>query len=41
MISIIFIMCLWQANKGGSDLWLAYWPEDENQEKGKNDKKYK
>ena len=41
MISIIFIMCLWQANKGGSDLWLAYWSEDENQEKGKNDKKYK
>ena len=41
MISIIFIMCLLQANKGGSDLWLAYWSEDENQEKSKNDKKYK
>ena len=31
IIIIIIIMCLWQANKGGSDLWLAYWSEDKNQ----------
>ena len=37
----IIIMCFWQANKGGSDLWLAYWSEDQNQEKSKNNKNYK
>ena len=41
MIIVIIIMCLWQANKGGSDLWLAYWSKDENQEKTKTDKRYK
>ena len=41
MITVFIIMCLWQLNKGGSDLWLAYWSEDENQEKSKDDPKYK
>ena len=41
MIIVIIVMCLWQANKGGSDLWLAYWSKDENQEKCQTDKKYK
>ena len=32
---VVFIVCLWQANKGGSDLWLAYWSEPENQAENK------
>ena len=35
IISVVIIVCLWQANKGGSDLWLAYWSEEENQSKNK------
>ena len=35
IIGIVIIVCLWQANKGGSDLWLAYWSEEENQSKNK------
>jgi len=34
-------MILWQANKGGSDLWLAHWSEDENQQKSQKDKRLK
>ena len=41
MITVFIIMCLWQLNKGGSDLWLAYWSEDKNQERSKDDPKYK
>jgi len=41
MITVFRIMCLWQLNKSGSDLWLAYWSEEENQEKSKDDPKYK
>ena len=32
---VVLVVCLWQANKGGSDLWLAYWSEAENQNKNK------
>ena len=32
---VVFIVCLWQANKGGSDLWLAYWSEPEKQAENK------
>ena len=32
---VILVVCLWQANKGGSDLWLAYWSLPENQNKNK------
>ena len=41
IITVVIIMCLWQANKGGSDLWLAYWSQSENQDKSKDDPKYK
>ena len=41
MITVLIVMCLWQLNKGGSDLWLAYWSEDKNQSKSKDDPKYK
>ena len=34
-------MSMWQANKGGSDLWLAYWSLPENQEESQNDQKSK
>ena len=39
LLMIIFIMSMWQVNKGGSDLWLAFWslPENQNQ----NDQKSK
>ena len=39
--SIFIIMVFWQANKGGSDLWLAFWSEDENQQKSVDDPSYK
>ena len=32
LLIVIFIMLMWQANKGGSDLWLAYWSLPENQD---------
>ena len=35
IITVVIIVSLWQANKGGSDLWLAYWSEEENQQKNK------
>ena len=41
IITIFIVMILWQANKGGSDLWLAHWSEDENQEKSQKDKRLK
>ena len=41
IITVFVIMILWQANKGGSDLWLAFWSEEENQKKSLDNKKYK
>ena len=41
IITIFIIMIMWQANKGGSDLWLAHWSEDENQQKSQKDKRLK
>jgi ABC-type multidrug transport system fused ATPase/permease subunit len=41
IITVFVIMCLWQANKGGSDLWLAYWSQEKNQNKSKDNPKYK
>ena len=41
LLMIIFIMSMWQANKGGSDLWLAYWSKPDNQEESQNEKKTK
>ena len=41
LLMIVFIMSMWQANKGGSDLWLAYWSLPENQEESQNDQKSK
>ena len=41
MISIILIMIFWQINKGGSDLWLAYWSKPENQEISATNKRQK
>ena len=38
LVMIIFIMSMWQANKGGSDLWLAYWSLPENQEESQTNK---
>ena len=35
ILSVVLVVCLWQANKGGSDLWLAYWSLPENQNKNK------
>ena len=35
LFMITIIMMLWQVNKGGSDLWLAYWSEPENQDDSK------
>ena len=32
----MFIMAMWQANKGGSDLWLAFWSRPENQVESQN-----
>ena len=39
--TVIVIMCFWQANKGGGDLWLAYWSKEENQEKTVESPSYK
>ena len=41
LLMIIFIMSMWQVNKGGSDLWLAYWSLPENQNQNQNDQKSK
>ena len=41
LLMIIFIMSMWQANKGGSDLWLAFWSKPENQTKSENDQNSK
>ena len=35
IFTIVLVVCFWQANKGGSDLWLAYWSKAENQTKNK------
>ena len=35
IITVVIIVSFWQANKGGSDLWLAYWSKEENQQKNK------
>lgn len=35
LLMIMLIMLLWQVNKGGSDLWLAYWSQPENQDDSK------
>ena len=35
IFTVVLVVCLWQANKGGSDLWLAYWSKEENQTKNK------
>ncbi|MBO6244003.1 MAG: ATP-binding cassette domain-containing protein, partial [Clostridia bacterium] len=35
IITVVLVVLLWQANKGGSDLWLAYWSEPQNQSKNK------
>ena len=32
LLVVILIMLMWQTNKGGSDLWLAYWSLPENQD---------
>ena len=32
LIIVTFVMMLWQATNGGSDLWLAYWSLPANQE---------
>ncbi len=37
LLMIVFIMSMWQINKGGSDLWLAFWSKPENQDEGHND----
>ena len=31
-LTLFILMFCWQLNKGGSDLWLAYWSKPENQE---------
>ena len=41
LIIVIFVMILWQATNGGSDLWLAYWSKPENQESSKDNPKSK
>ena len=41
ILMIAFIMTMWQANKGGSDLWLAFWSLPEHQEESQNDKRSK
>ena len=41
-IGLVFIFAIfWQANKGGRDIWLAYWSEEENQEKCRQEAKNK
>ena len=39
--TVIVIMGFWQANKGGGDLWLAYWSKEKNQEKTVENPSYK
>ena len=39
--TVILIMCFWQGNKGGGDLWLAYWSKEENQAKTVENPNYK
>ena len=41
LLIVIFIMILWQANKGGSDLWLAFWSLPENQKESQENKNSK
>ena len=41
LFMIFIIVMLWQSNKGGSDLWLAYWSEADNQKKSEKDPKQK
>ena len=41
IIMVFVVMAFWQLNKGGSDFWLAYWSEKDNQEKTEEDPKYK
>ena len=40
MILIILSMLLWQVNKGGSDIWLAFWSQKENQETSETSTKW-
>ena len=39
--TVIVIMGFWQANKGGGDLWLAYWSKEKNQQKTVEKPNYK
>ncbi len=41
LLMIMAIIAMWQANKGGSDLWLAYWTLPKNQEISEHDKSSK
>ena len=36
LLMIMFIMAMWLANRGGSDLWLAFWSRPENQVESQN-----
>ena len=39
---LVFIFALiWQIHKSGRDIWLAYWSEEENQDKCRDESKYK
>ena len=41
-ISLVFIFAIiWQANKGGRDIWLAYWSDEKNQDKCRDEPKLK
>ena len=40
LVLLLLIMLLWQAAKGGSDLWLAYWSEPTNQQSTSKNKKW-
>ena len=37
-VGILLVMIAWQGGKAGSDLWLAYWSEPENQQGGSSQK---
>ena len=41
LLIVIFIMLMWQANRGGSDLWLAYWSLPENQNESQENQESK
>ena len=41
LLIVILIMLMWQANKGGSDLWLAYWSLPENQNESQDNQNAK